>query len=126
MVWVGRIAGTLVFLFSFVLGLSALLNPERAAETLGLAPLSDMGRNSIRADIVAFAWGSALASAGGLFAGRPQLFFCSAVLFGIAAAGRSFDSLLAGPPEGAIPAIVVETIICGLAVVAAKLVPARS
>lgn len=52
MIWVARITGTLVLLFSTLLGAVALLNPHQAAESLGLAPLSDMGRNSVRADIV--------------------------------------------------------------------------
>ncbi|MEL7546614.1 MAG: hypothetical protein AAGJ84_08180 [Pseudomonadota bacterium] len=125
MIWVARIAGTLVFLFTFVLGASALINPDRAAETLGFAPLSDMGRNSLRADIAAFAWGSALLSAGGLFAGRPHWFFGAAILFAIAVSGRILDVIVSGPPEGAVPAIVVELIAVALALIAAKWLPSR-
>ena len=126
MIWVARIAGALVMLFSFVLGLSALVNPERAAETLGLAPISDMGRNSIRADIVAFAWASTILSVAGLFAGRGRWFVGAAVLFGMAATGRIIDSIVAGMPEGAGPAIIVELIVAGLALVAAKWLPSKA
>lgn len=126
MIWVARIAGALVMLFSFVLGLSALINPERAAETLGLAPLSDMGRNSIRADIVAFAWASTILAVAGLFAGRGRWFVGAAVLFGMAATGRILDSIIAGLPEGAAPAIIIELIVAGLALVAAKWLPSKT
>ena len=126
MVWISRGAGTLVFLFSVFLGAAALLIPERAAELLGFAPLSEMGRNSMRADIVAFAWGNALLCAGGLFFGRGRWFYGPACLYGIAVSGRILDVALAGPPEGVARSIVIELILVGLALVAARRLPSRT
>lgn len=126
MIWIARSAGTLVFLFSVLLGAAALVIPERAAEPLGFAPLSEMGRNSMRADILAFAWGSALLCAGGLFAGRGKWFYGAACLFGIAVSGRILDVVLAGPPEGIARSIVIELILVGLALVAARWLPSRT
>ena len=126
MMWIARGAGTLVFLFSALMGAAALINPERAAEALGFAPLTDMGRNSMRADIVAFAWGSALLSAGALFGGRAKWFYGAACLFGIAVSGRILDVVIAGPPEGIARPILIELVIVLLALVAARGLPARS
>ena len=126
MIWIAWVTGTLVFLFSLLLGASALINPERAGEALGFVQLTDMGRNSIRADIVAFAWGSALLSAGGLFTGRGRWFLGAATLFGIAVSGRILDVIVAGPPEGVAPAIVVELIVVAFALIAAKWLPNRA
>ena len=123
MIWVARVTGTLVFLFSLLLGAASLINPERAGETLGFVPLTDMGRNSIRADIVAFAWGSTLLSVGGLFAGRGRWFLGAATLFGIAVSGRILDVIVAGPPAGVAPAIIVELIVVLFALIAAKWLP---
>lgn len=126
MIWIARGAGTLVFLFSLLLGAAALFNPERAAEALGFAPLSDMGRNSVRADIVAFAWGSALLCAGGLFAGRGHWFYGAACLFGIAVSGRTLDVAISGPPAGIARSIFIELVIVLLALVAARGLSTRS
>lgn len=126
MIWIARGAGTLVFLFSVFLGAAALLIPERAAEPLGFAPLSDMGRNSMRADIVALAWGNALLCAGGLFGGRGQWFFGVACLYGIAVSGRILDVAFAGPPESVTRSIIIEFILVGLALVAARWLPSRA
>lgn len=123
MIWVARITGTLVLLFSTLLGAVALFNPHQAAESLGLAPLSDMGRNSVRADIVAFAWTAALLSAGGLFAGRGKWFYGAAIVFGIAVFGRTFDLLVSGGAAEAPRAIVVELIVVVFALIAARGLP---
>ena len=123
MIWVARITGTLVFLFSTLLGAVALLNPHQAAEALGLAPLSDMGRNSVRADIVGFAWTAAFLSAGGLFAGRGKWFYGAAIVFGIAVFGRTFDVVIAGGAAEAPRAIMVELIVVVFALIAARWLP---
>lgn len=125
MIWIARVVGTLVFLFSALLGAVALLNPDQAAQSLGLAPLSDMGRNSVRADIVAFAWTASFLSAGGLFTGRGHWFYGTAVVFGIAVFGRVFDVIVSGGAEGAVRAIVVESVIVAFSLVAARWLPSN-
>jgi len=126
MIWIGRGAGTIVFVFSLVLGVFTLISPERAAEQLGFAPLTEMGRNSLRSDVVAFAWGSAILSAGGLFGGRKNWYLGSAAMFGIAAFGRILDVVVAGPPDGVARPIIVELGVVMIAMVAAKFTPPKS
>jgi hypothetical protein len=125
MIWIGRATGILVFLFSLLLGAAALISPERAAVQLGFAPLTEMGRNSLRADIVALAWGSAILCAGGLFGGRGRWFLGSAALFGIAVSGRILDVLVAGPPDGVARPIIIELILVACALIAARLLPSK-
>ncbi|MGC6499022.1 MAG: hypothetical protein ACON4C_02425 [Henriciella sp.] len=125
MIWIARVLGALVFLFSTMLGAVALFNPDQAAQSLGLAPLSDMGRNSVRADIVGFAWAAALLSAGGLFAGRRHWFYGTAFVFGIAVFGRVFDIIVSGGADGAVRAIVVEFVIVAFSLVAARWLPSK-
>ena len=120
MLWVARIAGSLVFLFSLAMGMTTLVDPARMAETLGLAPLTEMGRNTVRADISAFFLVGAIACAGGLFRGRSGLFLVPALLFGIAVSGRLIDAAMAGAPEGLAPSVVIELIMVTLSLVAAK------
>ena len=113
-------AGLLVFLFSVMLGAAALIAPDRAAEQLGFAPLSDMGRNSVRADIVGFAWANALLCGGALFTGRVHWFYGAACLYAIAVTGRIIDVVLSGPPEGVARAIIVELVLVALALFAGR------
>ena len=120
MIWVGRITGFLILVFSLALGLLTLLAPDRIADGMGLAPLSEMGRSSVRANTTAFFMISAFASIGGLFAGRAQLFFIPAIMFGVAATGRIVDVLLVGATPGVGASIVVEVVLVLLALIAAK------
>lgn len=121
MVWVGRITGALVFLFSLAMGLMTLVDPVRMGEVLGLTSLSEMGRNTVRADISAFFLASAIACGGGLFTGRSNWFFAAALLYGMAVSGRLIDALIAGAPDRLAGSVVIELILVGLALIAAKL-----
>jgi hypothetical protein len=125
MIWIGRGAGTLVFLFSLLLGAAALIIPDRAALQLGFAPLSDMGRNSLRADIVALAWTSAILCAGGLFSGRGHWFLGAATIFGIAVSGRILDVIVSGAPDGVVRPIIIELLLVACALIAARLLPSK-
>ena len=125
MIWIGRGAGTIVFLFSLLLGAAALISPDRAALQLGFAPLSDMGRNSLRADIVALAWTSSILCAGGLFSGRGHWFLAAATIFGIAVSGRILDVVVSGAPDGVARPIIVELILVACALIAARLLPSK-
>lgn len=125
MIWIGRGAGALVFLFSLLLGAAALIVPDRAALQLGFVPLSEMGRNSVRADIVALAWTSAILCAGGLFVGRGRWFLGAATIFGIAVSGRILDVIVSGPPDGVAQPIIIELILVACALIAARLLPSK-
>ena len=120
MIWIARIAGSLVFLFSLALGLMSLINPERIGEVLGLTDLTPMGRNTVRADISAFFLASAIACAGGLFRGRSTWFFAAALLYGMAVTGRLIDALVAGAPDRLASSVVIELVLVALALVAGK------
>ena len=119
-IWIGRIAGLLVFLFSLAMGLTSLIDPARIAEPLGLAPLSEMGRNTVRADISAFFLASAIACAGGLFRAKSNWFFGAALLYGMAVTARLIDALVAGAPEALAGSVVIELVLVALSLTAAR------
>lgn len=120
MIWVARIAGMLVFLFSLAMGVMSLINPERIGDVLGLTDLTAMGRNTVRADITAFFLASSIACAGGLFRGRSSWFYAAALLYGLAVTGRLIDALVAGAPDQLAGSVVIELILVALALVAGK------
>jgi len=125
LIWIGRLAALLVFLFSLAMGSLALLDPARLGAVLGFADLSDMGRNSVRSDIAAFFLANAVASGAALFAGRGSWIYAAALLYGLTAAGRLLDAALAAAPAGVIQPILVELGLTGLALVAARTLASR-
>jgi len=120
MLWIGRIAGFLVFLFSLAMGLMTLADPARMGEVLGLTSLTEMGRNTVRADISAFFLASAIACGGGLFTGRSNWFFAAALLYGMAVSGRLIDALIAGAPDRLAGSVVIKLVLVVLAIVAGR------
>ena len=120
MIWVARIGVALAGLFSLALGAKAFIAPEQLGAMLGLAALSPLGVNAMRADMGAFFLASAIACALALFAGRASWLWGAATLYAIAVTGRIVGIIVEGAPEGVMQPVIIELALVAMLVFGAR------
>jgi len=121
---VGRIAAGGVTLFSALMAGMTWIAPDRAQAALGFSGLDGLALNTFRADVGALFLLNAVCGAGAAFAGRRGWLAAPAFLFGAAATGRLLSLGLDGAAEGALQAVLVETVMVALSIAGLRLIRA--
>lgn len=125
MIWIGRSAAGLVFLFSAAMAALTYVAPDKAQDALGFGSLSGLALNTFRADVGAFFAANAVAAGAALFAGRTSWLMAPAFIFGAAALGRLFGVVVDGAPTGVAQPIAVEMTLVVLSLLGARFLGKR-
>ncbi|MEX0341555.1 MAG: hypothetical protein AB3N06_03125 [Erythrobacter sp.] len=107
-------------ILDLVLGTSFLVDPAGAAGDFGLAIVSTHGESTLRGDMTAFFYVTAMSLAWGAWKRRPEALLPALGLFGIAFTGRFINVIAQGPYEGWLVPMAVEAFHCLIIIVAMR------
>ena len=107
-------------ILDLVLGTSFLVAPDSAAADFGIAIVTTHGESTLRGDMTAFFYVTALSLAWGAWKRRGDVMLPALGLFGIALTGRLINLVAQGPYEGWIVPVGVEAFHCLVIVLAMR------
>ena len=107
-------------ILDLVLGTSFLVDPAGAAGDFGLAIASTHGESTLRGDMTAFFYVTAVSLAWGAWKRRPEALLPALGLFGIAFIGRFINVIAQGPYDGWMMPMAVEAFHCIVIIVAMR------
>ena len=111
----------LVAVFNLVLGTGFLVNPDTAGSDFGLAVTSLHGSSTLRGDMTAFFYISALSMGWGAWRRRGDVLLPALGLFLIAFIGRFINLVIEGPYDGWMVPMGVEALHIAVLAYAIKL-----
>jgi len=117
------ILGALLLLsaiFNLVMGTGFLVNPVSSGADFGLATTSLHGSSTLRGDMTAFFYVSAVFIALGAWRRRAALLVPALALFSVALAGRAVNLVIAGTYDGWFVPMSVEGLTVALLIVAVR------
>lgn len=117
---IAKLIVVLVGLFSLAMGLMAWFQPAQIQEILGLSPNGALGMHSLRGDIGAVFFGSAIGCALALFKGKIMGLKLPIILYGLVLIGRLLSLVLTGSGEGVMLPIIIEVVLVGASIFAYK------
>lgn len=103
-----------------VLGTSFLVDPASGATDFGLEIASRHGESTLRGDMTAFFYVTAISLAWGAWKRRGEVLLAALGLFGIAFTGRLINLVLQGPYEGWMVPMGVEGFHCLVIILAIR------
>ena len=96
-------------IFNLVMGTSFLVDPVAAGANFGLEALTRHGNSTMRGDLTAFFYVSAISLAWGAWRRRGDVLLAALGLFAIALTGRFVNLIANGPYEGWMVPMAVES-----------------
>lgn len=107
-------------ILDLVLGTSFLVDPAGGAADFGIAIATPHGESTLRGDMTAFFYVTALSLAWGAWRRRGDVMLPALGLFGIAFTGRFINLVAQGPYEGWIVPMGVEAFHCLVIILAMR------
>ena len=107
-------------ILDLVLGTSFLVDPASAASDFGLTIASTHGESTLRGDMTAFFYVTALSLAWGAWKRRGEVLLPALGLSGIAFIGRFINVVAQGPYEGWMVPMAVEGFHCIVIIIAIR------
>lgn len=100
----------LLAIFNLVMGTSFLVDPVAAGTTFGLEALTEHGNSTMRGDMTAFFYVSAISLAWGAWKRRGDVLLAAFGLFAIALTGRFVNLVANGPYDAWMVPVTVESL----------------